>query len=41
MKKLEELDPFQTDGYQSFDRVTIPVNIIYTNEKGNETADTQ
>jgi hypothetical protein len=41
MKKLEELDPFQTDGYQSFDKVTIPVSIIYTNEKGTETSDIQ
>ena len=41
IKKLEELDPFQTDGYQTFDRVTIPVSIIYTNEKGASTADTQ
>lgn len=34
LKKLEELDPFQTDGYQTMARVSIPVKIIYTDEKG-------
>jgi hypothetical protein len=38
---LEELDPFQTDGYQTIGRVTVPVAIVYTNEKGKETTDTQ
>ena len=41
LKKLEELDPFQTDGYQTLARVSLPVNIVYTNEKEQETVDTQ
>jgi hypothetical protein len=31
LKKLEELDPFQTDGYQSHSKVDLPVRIVYTN----------
>lgn len=41
LKKLEELDPFQTDGYQSHSRSSIPVRIIYTDEKGKQTSDSQ
>lgn len=41
LKKLEELDPFQTDGYQSLGKVSVPVRIIYTDEKGKETIDKQ
>lgn len=29
LKKLEDLDPFQTDGYQSNCRLNIPVKIVY------------
>lgn len=41
LKKLEELDPFQTDGYQNHSRTSIPVRIVYTDEKGKQTSDTQ
>ncbi len=29
-KKLEDLDPFQTEGYQSIARISVPVKITYT-----------
>jgi len=29
LKKLEDLDPFQTDGFQSNCKVTLPVKIVY------------
>jgi hypothetical protein len=41
LKKLEELDPFQTDGYESLAKLTLPVRIVYTSETGKETADQQ
>lgn len=41
LKQLQELDPFQTDGYQTFARTTIPVRIVYTDEKGRQTTDSQ
>lgn len=41
LKKLEELDPFQTDGYLTFSRTSLPVRIVYTDQKGNQTADSQ
>jgi len=34
LKKLEELDPFQTDGYQTLAKVSLMVHIIYTSETG-------
>jgi hypothetical protein len=30
LKKLEELDPFQTDGYQTLAKLTLAVRIVYT-----------
>ena len=41
LKKLEELDPFQTDGYQTLGKVNLPMNIVYTDEKGKQTSDKQ
>ena len=41
LKKLEELDPFQTDGYQTVARVPVLLHIIFTSYNGKETADTQ
>jgi hypothetical protein len=41
LKKLEDLDPFQTEGFQSNARVSVPVKIIYTDELGKNTIDTQ
>ena len=31
LKKLEELDPNQNDGFKTFTKLLIPVHIIYTN----------
>lgn len=31
LKKLEELDPNQNDGFKTFAKLTLPVRIIYTN----------
>jgi len=41
LKKLEELDPFQTDGYQTIGKINLPVTIVYTDEKGKQTSDKQ
>jgi hypothetical protein len=41
LKKLEDLDPFQTEGFQSIAKLPIPVQIIYTDELNKTTADTQ
>ena len=41
LKKLEELDPFQTEGYQTVAKVPLEVSIVYTSETGKETKDTQ
>jgi hypothetical protein len=41
LKKLEDLDPFQTEGFQSIAKLPVPVQIIYTDELNKTTADTQ
>ena len=41
LKKLEELDPFQTDGFQTLAKLPMSVSIVYTSETGKETRDTQ
>jgi hypothetical protein len=41
LKKLEELDPFQTDGYQTLARIPLALAIVYTSETGKETRQTQ
>lgn len=41
LKKLEDLDPFQTEGYQSNARVSVLVKIFYTDESGKITVDAQ
>jgi hypothetical protein len=41
LRKLEELDPFQTEGFQSLARVPLSVSIVYTSETGKETRDIQ
>ncbi len=41
LKKLDELDPFQTDGFQSLAKVSLSVGIVYTSETGKETRDVQ
>ena len=41
LKKLEDLDPFQTEGFQSNARIPVPVKIVYTDELGKSTSDRQ
>jgi hypothetical protein len=41
LKKLDELDPFQTDGYQTLAKIPLTVSIVYTSETGKETRDVQ
>lgn len=41
LRKLEELDPFQTDGYQTLAKIPLTVAIVYTSETGRETRDVQ
>ena len=41
LKKLEELDPFQTDGYQTVARVPVDLRIVFTGHNGKETSDRQ
>jgi hypothetical protein len=41
LKKLEELDPFQVEGYHSNAKISIPVKIAFSDELGNQTSDTQ
>lgn len=41
LKKLEDLDPNQSNGFKSIIRTSIPIKIIYTNELGDEFSDTQ
>lgn len=39
--KLEELDPYHTDGYHTHAKVDVPLRIVYTDEKGRDTVDKQ
>ena len=32
LKKLDELDPFQTDGYQTVAKIALTTSIVYTSE---------
>ena len=41
LKKLEDLDPFQTEGFQSIAKIPNQVKIIYTDELNKTTIDTQ
>ena len=41
LKKLDELDPFQTDGYQTVAKIALTTSIVYTSETGKETRDLQ
>ena len=41
LKKLEELDPNQSDGFKTFAKIVIPAKIVYTNELGDAVEDAQ
>jgi hypothetical protein len=41
LKKLDELEPFQTDGYQTVAKIALTTSIVYTSETGKETRDVQ
>lgn len=41
LKKLEELDPAQSDGYRSFQKVTVPCLIRLIDEEEGDVVDRQ
>ncbi len=41
LKKISDLDPLHADGYYTFLRISIPLNIYFLDELGRETSDKQ
>ena len=41
LKKLQDLDPNQSNGFKSLIRIPVPIKIIYTNELDDDFTDNQ